>query len=74
MIEHTHYDKNGKIKILTEKELHESGSKNFAKMLEPRPVIENETFNHFRENERKVEEAKELLKKNNYVVYKKKSK
>tara|TARA_B100000212_G_scaffold209793_1_gene158448 strand:- start:2590 stop:2712 length:123 start_codon:yes stop_codon:yes gene_type:complete len=36
--------------------------------------IENEIFKAYRDNEKKVEEAVELLKKNNYVVYKKKSK
>lgn len=74
MIQHPHYDKNGKIKILTEKELCKTGADNFSKMLNPNPVIENETFHHYREHERKVEQAIELLKKNNYIVYKKKNK
>jgi len=74
MIEHTKYDKKGNLVILTEKELHEEGVKNFSKMLNPHSAIENETFHHYREHERKVEQAIELLKKNNYVVYKKKNK
>lgn len=33
-------------------------------------VIENDTFNHYRENEMKIQEAIKLLENNNYKVTK----
>ena len=37
-----------------------------------RNVITNHIFEHYRKKQRKLKKAETLLKKNNYIVYKKK--
>jgi hypothetical protein len=44
-----------------------------TKIINMKEIIVGETFEHFRKNEKKIKKAKELLKKNNFIVYKKKS-